>query len=94
MKRPSYMNNSKADLVAFVEQRVDCGAGGAQAAVDAVLEGITHLTSNGERLMLRGFGTFALHTRRASVTRNPRTGEAMDVPSTTRLKFKQSKGER
>lgn len=88
------MNHSKADLVAYVDQKVDCGANGAQPAVDAVLEGIVHLTSNGEKLILRGFGTFALRTRRASVTRNPHTGEPVDVPSTTRLKFKQAKGER
>lgn len=92
MKRPGYMNNSKTDLVRFVEGKVDCGAAGATRAVDAVLEGIEHLTSNGEKLMLRGFGSFALHTRRASVTKNPRTGERMEVPSTTRLKFRQSRG--
>jgi DNA-binding protein HU-beta len=85
------MKNSKADLVRFVEQKVDCGANGAQPAVDAVLEGILHLTSNGEMLILRGFGTFQLRTRRASVTRNPYSGEPIDVPSTTRLKFRQAK---
>lgn len=91
MKRPSYMNNSKSDLVTFVAQKTG-NEYSAAAAVDAVIEGIEHLSSNGEKLILRGFGTFALHTRRASVTRNPKTGQPVNVPSTTRLKFKQTKG--
>jgi nucleoid DNA-binding protein len=45
----------------------------------------------GERVILRGFGTFKQVTRAARTARNPATGESVDVPAKDVLHFKASK---
>lgn len=45
----------------------------------------------GERIILRGFGTFKQVTRAARTARNPATGAVVDVPAKTVLTFKASK---
>ena len=47
--------------------------------VNAIFEEITNAMARGERVELRGFGAFSVKQRDASVGRNPRTGEAVDV---------------
>ena len=85
------MTNNKGDLVSHVARATGLRVDIAETAVDAVLGGIDHLTKDGDKLILRKFGTFARHYRRASVTRNPRTGAPIQVLASTRLKFKQAK---
>jgi integration host factor subunit beta len=46
-----------------------------------------HLAKRG-RIELRGFGSFALQTRPGRKGRNPRTGEAVDVPEKSIPRFK------
>lgn len=52
---------------------------------------ITRETAAGERIILRGFGTFKQVTKAARKAKNPRTGEVVDVPARTVLAFKASK---
>jgi len=63
----------------------------AKAAVDAILETITAALARGDRVELRGFGTFTAKRRPARSSRNPRTGKAVVVPEKARLAFKPSK---
>lgn len=66
----------------------------AEDAVKAVLRGIVRLVEEDEdrTLILKGFGTFKMRDRKASTTRNPRSGELMEVPASTRIHFKQARG--
>ena len=73
---------TKADLV---EQAADaagprvtkreCGL-----VVDAFLDALTDALARGDRIELRGFGTFKVRHRKARTGRNPRTGETVEVP--------------
>ncbi|WP_425964257.1 integration host factor subunit beta [Rhizobium nepotum] len=47
--------------------------------VDAILDDITEAMENGDRVELRGFGTFSVRNRPSRSGRNPRTGEAVFV---------------
>ncbi len=49
--------------------------------VAVVLETITQTLEAGARVELRGFGAFSVRERKARAGRNPRTGEAVNVPS-------------
>lgn len=49
---------------------------------------ICHFQSGGERVVLRGFGTFKLRKRRAHVGSNPQTGESMRIPAALSIAFK------
>lgn len=59
--------------------------------VDAVFEEISEAMVRGDRVELRGFGAFSVKQRDARVGRNPRTGEAVDVPSKRMPFFKTGK---
>jgi DNA-binding protein HU-beta len=59
----------------------------ASSAVDAVLGEITAALTAGERVTLTGFGTFESAPRGARTARNPRTGDAIEVPATTIARF-------
>lgn len=49
-------------------------------AVSAVFDAITEALAADQRVELRGFGAFSTRWRDPRVARNPRTGEAVDVP--------------
>jgi integration host factor subunit beta len=52
-----------------------------ETAVIAMFERIIDSLAKGERVELRGLGTFAVRQRRARVARNPKTGARVDVPA-------------
>lgn len=50
-----------------------------EKVVNAILDVITTALAGGDRVELRGFGTFGLKTRPARTARNPRTGALVEV---------------
>ena len=59
--------------------------------VDLFFNQITQKLAEGGRVELRGFGAFSTRDRAARVGRNPRTGEAVDVPAKRVPYFKAGK---
>lgn len=59
--------------------------------VSAVFDEITSALANGDRVELRGFGAFSVKHRDARLGRNPRTGEAVEVPAKRAPFFKTGK---
>ena len=60
--------------------------------MDAVFDSITSSLKSGSEVRLVGFGTFSVANRKASTGRNPRTGEAIQIPASRQPKFKAGKG--
>ena len=56
-----------------------------------ILEEIKNSLNKGERVELRGFGTWSTHTQKARVSRNPKTGEKVNTPEKKTIHFKMSK---
>lgn len=52
-----------------------------EQAVDVIFEEISAALERGDRVELRGFGAFSVRQREARKGRNPRTGDAVEVPS-------------
>lgn len=50
-----------------------------ELAVKAMLDHMTESLSAGERIEIRGFGSFSLHYRAPRTGRNPKTGESVDL---------------
>lgn len=83
---------NKQELISSVAGDSGLSKSDAAKAVDAVFDSITgELKGRGE-VRLVGFGTFSTSDRKASTGRNPRTGEPMQIPASTRAKFKAGKG--
>jgi integration host factor subunit beta len=59
--------------------------------VSSVFEEITDALAAGDRVELRGFGAFSVKERDARIGRNPRTGEAVEVPAKRAPFFKTGK---
>jgi integration host factor subunit beta len=51
-----------------------------ELAVKSLLELMTQQLANGDRIEIRGFGSFSLHYRPGRVGRNPKTGEPVSLP--------------
>ena len=83
---------NKNDLVAAVADGADLSKADAAKAVDAVFTSITGSLKGGGEVRLVGFGTFSVANRKASTGRNPRTGEAIQIPASKQPKFKAGKG--
>ena len=49
--------------------------------VTTIFDEITDALSQGDRVELRGFGAFSVKERGSRMGRNPRTGDAVDVPA-------------
>ncbi|MBU1936989.1 HU family DNA-binding protein, partial [bacterium] len=49
--------------------------------LDAILDTIKDTVSDGDKVTLVGFGTFAMSERSARRGRNPRTGDTIDIPA-------------
>jgi integration host factor subunit beta len=56
-----------------------------------VIEQRSYALSHGERIEVRGFGSFALHYRPSRIGRNPKTGEAVALPGKHVPHFKPGK---
>lgn len=64
----------------------------AATAVDALLQTIVETVRSGDSVSIAGFGVFESRARAARTGRNPRTGEAVDVPATTVPAFRPGTG--
>ena len=60
-------------------------------AVKSVLEQMSQALADGDRIEVRGFGSFSLHYRPPRMGRNPKTGEAVALPGKHVPHFKPGK---
>ena len=56
-----------------------------------ILEEIKYSLNKGERVELRGFGTWSTNTQKARISRNPKTGEKVNTPEKKTIHFKTGK---
>lgn len=82
---------NKNELISGVAGSAGISKTDASNAVDAVLDTISNALASGGEVRMVGFGTFSTAARAASVGRNPRTGEAIQISASTRPKFKAGK---
>jgi integration host factor subunit beta len=59
------------------------------AAVRSILDRLSFSLQHGEQIEIRGFGGFSLHHRQPRVGRNPKTGDAVELPAMFAIHFKQ-----
>ncbi|MHA1564874.1 MAG: HU family DNA-binding protein [Alphaproteobacteria bacterium] len=82
---------NKNDLVAEVSASSGLSKTDAAKAVDCVFQSISGALGGGGEVRLVGFGTFSVSQRAATTGRNPRTGEAIQIPASKQPKFKAGK---
>ena len=59
--------------------------------LNIILNEIKKALKRGERVELRGFGIWSMHTQKARISRNPKTGEKIQTPEKKTIHFKMAK---
>ena len=71
---------TKAELVEEVSRVSDLTKKHSEVVVETVFRSIVEALRRGEKIELRGFGSFRLRQRESRKGRNPKTGDRVDVP--------------
>ena len=62
-----------------------------EAVVNVIFDGISSALAQGDRVEIRGFGSFSVREREAREARNPKSGEVVEIPSRKTPFFKTGK---
>jgi integration host factor subunit beta len=82
---------TKADLVEEVSRVTELTRKDSEVIVDTLFDSVIKALKTGDKLEVRGFGSFRVRQRNARVGRNPKTGEKVEVPAKRVPYFKPSK---
>ena len=83
---------TRSDLVqALAERFAQLGHRDAELAVKTILSAIAQALAQGQRVEVRGFGSFTLSERAARMGRNPRSGESVAIEAKRVPHFKPGK---
>jgi len=82
---------TKADLVEEVIRNTELPRKESEVVVETVFESIIQALQTGDKIEIRGFGSFRTRQRRGRTGRNPKTGAKVEVPPKKIPFFKPSK---
>lgn len=82
---------TKADLVDKVTSLGDLTRRDGEVIVDTMFEAVIEALKSGDKIEVRGFGSFRTRQRKARTGRNPKTGSRVEVPAKRVPFFKPSK---
>jgi integration host factor subunit beta len=82
---------TKADLIEEVLKVAELPRKESETIVETIFESIIEALQKGDKIEIRGFGSFRTRQRRGRIGRNPKTGEKVEVPAKKIPFFKPSK---
>lgn len=83
---------TKSELVEVIASKQSQLSGkDVELAVKTIIDHMSQSLAEGERIEIRGFGSFSLHYRAPRVGRNPKTGESVSLPEKYVPHFKPGK---
>lgn len=71
---------TKADLVERIADNVELSKKDSETVVNTVFRCIVEALAEGDKVELRGFGSFRTRNRQPRIGRNPKTGDKVEVP--------------
>ncbi len=82
---------TKADLIEEVSRVVNETRKDAEVIVETIFDSIVRALRSGDKIEIRGFGSFRTRQRQPRIGRNPKTGTRVEVPAKKIPYFKPSK---
>jgi integration host factor subunit beta len=82
---------TKADLIEDISRAAEMSRKDSELIVDTIFESIVKSLRTGQKIEIRGFGSFRTRERKSRVGRNPKTGARVEVPAKRIPFFKPSK---
>src|SRR5579859_6274364 len=85
---------TKADLIQEVERITELKRSDSETIVETIFDSIIESLQKGDKIEIRGFGSFRTRHRRGRVGRNPKTGAKVEVPPKRFLSLSPAKSSR
>lgn len=82
---------TKAELIEDVSRVAELSRKDSETIVETIFESIVKSLRTGDKIEIRGFGSFRTRQRNSRIGRNPKTGARVDVPAKKIPYFKPSK---
>jgi len=82
---------TRVDLIEEVSRVIEMSRKDSEVILEAILDGIARSLIAGDKVEIRGFGSFRIRERQGRIGRNPKTGVRVDVPAKRVPYFKPSK---
>jgi integration host factor subunit beta len=82
---------TKAELIEEVSRGVEMSRKDSEMMVEAIFDSIVRAIRGGDKIEIRGLGSFHTRERKPRVGRNPKTGAPVQVPAKRVPYFKPSK---
>jgi len=82
---------TKADLIDEVSGLAELTRKDSEAIVEIIFESVVRSLRAGDKIEIRGFGSFRTRQRKPRIGRNPKTGDRVEVPAKKIPYFKPSK---
>jgi integration host factor subunit beta len=82
---------TKADLIEEVSRLAELTRKDSEVIVDTIFDSVVRSLRVGDKIEIRGFGSFRTRQRKSRVGRNPKTGDRVEVPAKKIPFFKPSK---
>ena len=82
---------TKAELIEDVSRVVEMSRKDSEIIVETIFDSIVKSLKAGDKIEIRGFGSFRTRQRKPRIGRNPKTGTRVDVPAKKIPYFKPSK---
>jgi integration host factor subunit beta len=90
-RQPEELSMTKAELIEDVSQTVEMSRKDSEIIVETIFESIVKSLRAGDKIEIRGYGSFRTRQRKSRIGRNPKTGSRVDVPAKKIPYFKPSK---
>ena len=82
---------NRSDIINSVSKANNLNYSDIEFSIKKLIDFMSSNLYRGERIEIRGFGTFCLHTHRSRIARNPKTGEKIALERRNTVHFKPSK---
>jgi integration host factor subunit beta len=82
---------NKSDIINLVCEKNNLELSDIEYSIKKIMDYMSENLYQGERIEIRGFGTFSLHTHQSRLARNPKTGDKIALERRNTVHFKPSK---
>jgi len=82
---------TKADLIEEVSRLAEVTRKDSEVIVETIFDSVVRALRSGDKIEIRGFGSFRTRQRKPRIGRNPKTGDRVEVPAKKIPFFKPSK---
>ena len=82
---------NKSNIISLVSEKNNLSLADTEFSIKKIIDYMATNLYQGDRIEIRGFGTFCLHTHKSRIARNPKTGDKIALERRNTVHFKPSK---